>query len=82
VKLSLRHSRLEGKRANLAYSLAISAFIISYAQNIPLDFIQTLVDQSWYQLDVLERAGSVFLFSISLLEARSRPKDSGFSVRA
>jgi hypothetical protein len=71
IWLSLKHSRTKGRRAYLAYSLALLAFLISYGQNTPLSWIQAFVERSWYLLDVLERLGSLVVFSIALFESRS-----------
>jgi len=51
------------------YLLLVLAFVLSYAQNIPLDAVQSVVQSSWYQLDVVEHAGSVLVFGLALGDA-------------
>ena len=59
-----------GRRALGIYLLLALAFIISYAQNIPLGAVQSVVESSWYQLDVVEHLVSIVVFSLALVEAR------------
>lgn len=63
IKLSRRTLRI--------YSLLGLAFLLSYAQNIPLDAVQSIVGSSWYRLDIFEHLGSVAVFSLALIDAWS-----------
>jgi uncharacterized membrane protein len=58
-----------GRRALWIYLLLTFAFILAYAQNIPLGAVQSIVESSWYQLDVFEHLGSVVVFGLALVEA-------------
>ncbi len=70
-----------GMRALRIYLLLALAFLLAYAQNIPLDAVQSIVESSWYQLDVLEHLGSVVVFGLALIDAwsfrASRKTESG-----
>jgi hypothetical protein len=57
------------RRALRIYLLLALAFLLSYAQNIPLGAVQSIVESSWYQLDVLEHLGSVAVFGVALIDA-------------
>jgi hypothetical protein len=50
--------------------LASAAFVLAYAQNIPLAAIQTLVENSWYQFDIAEKLASIFFFCLAIWEAK------------
>jgi len=54
------------KTTAASYALLVGAFVLAYAQNIPVNQIQTIVDSSWYLLDGVEHLGSVFLFALAL----------------
>lgn len=58
-----------GRRALRIYLLLAFAFILAYAQNIPLDTVQSIVESSWYQLDIFEHLGSVVVFGLALIDA-------------
>lgn len=58
-----------GRRALRIYLLLALAFLLSYAQNIPLSAVQSMVESSWYQLDVFEHLGSVVVFGLALIDA-------------
>lgn len=58
-----------GMRALRIYLLLAFAFLLAYAQNIPLDAVQSIVESSWYQLDVFEHLGSVVVFGLALIDA-------------
>jgi hypothetical protein len=60
-----------GRRTLRIYLLLGLAFLLSYAQNVPLDAIQSIVRSSWYQLDIFEHLGSVAIFSLALIDAWS-----------
>lgn len=58
-----------GMRALRIYLLLAFAFLLAYAQNIPFDAVQSIVESSWYQLDVFEHLGSVVVFGLALIDA-------------
>lgn len=76
VLLSIREvvagARPPSEKALSAYLLGFAAFVLAYAQNIPLDSIQSVVEGSWYQLDIVEHLASVLVFSVALLLAGYR----------
>jgi hypothetical protein len=58
-----------GRRALRIYLLLVLAFLLSYAQNIPLGAVRSIVESSWYQLDVFEHLSSVVVFGLALVDA-------------
>lgn len=59
-----------GRRGLRIYLLLALAFLLSYAQNIPIGAVQSVVESSWYQLDVVEHLASVVVFGLALVDAR------------
>lgn len=59
-------------RVLYAYTLAFFAFILAYAQNIPLDPVQDIVLKAWYPLDVVEHLLSfaVLYFAVKVASHR------------
>ena len=51
------------------YVLALIAFFLCYAQNIPLASIVTLVETNWYLLDVVEHAAASLFLYLAIREA-------------
>lgn len=86
--LTIRES-MKGARVGLRESipviiLASMAFVLAYAQNIPLAFIQNLVAASWYPFDVTEKLVSILFLSLAVREAvklRGTPNESGSLTR-
>lgn len=63
VRETLKRNHVSSGRTILVSILVIIAFGLAYAQNIPLASIQYLVDNFWYQFDLVEKLLSVaFLF--------------------
>ncbi len=56
--------------------LTAAAFVLSYAQNLPLDALRTIVEQDWYQLDLAEHLASIILLYIAVRLAM-RPSGAG-----
>ena len=46
--------------------LTSAAFVVAYAQNIPLTAIQNVVDASWYAFDITEKSASIVLFCVAV----------------
>ncbi len=46
--------------------LTAAAFVLSYAQNLPLADLSTIVEQDWYQLDLAEHLASIALLYIAV----------------
>ena len=81
MALAVREA-LKGTRPALPRVLGIvlltsAAFILSYAQNIPVDAVQTVVQQEWYQLDVAEHAGSLVVLAVAILIAMMKENLGG-----
>ena len=57
------------RNAPLVVILAVVAFVLAYAQNIPLDVIQNAVTAAWFPFDVAEKLSSIFVFYLALREA-------------
>jgi hypothetical protein len=54
------------KKAPKVVILTSAAFVVAYAQNIPLTAIQNVVDASWYAFDITEKSVSIFLFCLAV----------------
>jgi hypothetical protein len=68
--LALRES-MKGTGASLRKApkviiLTSAAFVVAYAQNIPLTVIQNMVDASWYAFDITEKTVSIVLFCVAV----------------
>ena len=61
------HTRL--RNAPLVVILALAAFVLAYAQNIPLAVIQNIVAVSWYPFDLAEKLASFVLFYLAVRQA-------------
>jgi hypothetical protein len=57
------------RNAPLVVILAVVAFGLAYAQNIPLDVIQNAVMAAWFPFDIAEKLSSIFVFYLALREA-------------
>jgi len=71
--LSVRES-MKGKGVGLRNAprvivLASVAFVLAYAQNIPLPAIQNVVETSWYPFDFAEKVVSILFLYLALWEA-------------
>lgn len=63
LKNGRRAGYLTYRKTITASVLALTAFILAYAQNLPLHSIEEFVKKSWFELDVIEHVASiVFLF--------------------
>ena len=54
--------------------LLIIAFILAYAQNIPIPIVQDAVQSSWYQFDLAEKLTSIAFYCLALREAKIESK--------
>lgn len=66
--------------------LALAAFALAYAQNIPLAPIQSLVQTAWYPFDVAEKLASVLVLCIAIWlvfngERHRSNRQSGTTIR-
>jgi hypothetical protein len=74
VYLTLREA-VGGVRVRLAdavwpIAFACIAFVLAYAQNIPLSVIQDAVLSSWYPFDVGEKVASIAFFILAVRKAQ------------
>ncbi len=60
------------KRIFYAYTLAFIAFILAYAQNIPIDPVQDIVLKAWYPLDLAEHLLSFVVLYFAIRVASHR----------
>jgi len=47
--------------------LAVVAFVLAYAQNLPFATVQRIVSTDWYAFDLAEKLASVLFFSLALV---------------
>lgn len=66
IRESTRSTGTSLRKAPKVIILTSAAFVIAYAQNIPLTAIQNLVDTSWYAFDIIEKSVSIFLFCLAV----------------
>ena len=69
IRESLKGTGLGVLEAPEVVILAFLAFVLAYAQNIPMYVIQLLVETSWYQFDLTEKLASIFLLCLAFWEA-------------
>ncbi len=65
-------AKLSAFRSAGCVVLVGAAFVLAYAQNIPLGFIQDTVETQWFQLDVVEHVLSALATLAALLLAKPR----------
>jgi hypothetical protein len=73
VREGLKGTALTQAKALKVSLLTLAAFVLSYAQNIPLDALQTFVTQDWYALDLVEHVVSLAFLYLALREAARGP---------
>jgi len=73
----LKGTSLNVQKALKVFLLTLVAFVLSYAQNIPLDAVQSIVTQDWFQLDIIEHLASVLVFFFAIREAMKRKRSIG-----
>jgi hypothetical protein len=57
--------------------LAVVAFILAYAQNLPFHAMELLVKKSWFELDVIEHIASVAFLFFAIRIAEEGPGQAG-----
>lgn len=72
--LTIRES-MKGTSVSLRNTLRVViltsvAFVLAYAQNIPLAPIQSVVETSWYPFDFTEKLASIFVLYLAIWEAK------------
>ena len=53
----------------VVYVLTLAAFVLAYAQNLPVEGVQAYVESSWYTLDVAEHLASAGVLGLALVLA-------------
>jgi len=77
LRESLKGTGLGVLQAPGAVILAFVAFVIAYAQNIPLYAIQVTVETSWFQFDFAEKLLSILFLYFAFREAaRLKPRQA------
>jgi hypothetical protein len=66
VRESMKGTSVSLRKAPKVIILTSAAFVVAYAQNIPLTAIQNVVDTSWYAFDITEKSVSIFLFCAAI----------------
>jgi len=69
IRESTKRTGVRLQNSTKVIMLAAVAFVLAYAQNIPLAAIQSLVAASWYPFDLAEKLASIFVFYIAIREA-------------
>jgi hypothetical protein len=69
VRESMKGTRVGLRNAPRVIILTSVAFVLAYAQNIPLAAIQNAVETSWYPFDFAEKVASIFFLYLTLREA-------------
>jgi len=66
---TVRGTSVSLRNATNVILLAAMAFVLAYAQNIPISIIQNAVDSSWFFFDFVEKIASIFVFCLAIMEA-------------
>jgi hypothetical protein len=66
LRESIKGSGASLRKAPTVIVLTSAAFVVAYAQNVPLAAIQNAVDVSWYPFDIIEKSVSISLFCLAL----------------
>lgn len=75
IREALKGKMVDRTRLYEIVFLALIAFILAYAQNIPLGVVQNLVQNSWYPFDLAEKLLSIAFFTLAIYMSRtSKPK--------
>ncbi len=69
IRESMKGTSVGLRNAPRVVILASVAFVLAYAQNIPLAAIQSVVETSWYPFDFTEKLVSIFFLYLALREA-------------
>jgi len=80
IRESSRGTDVRLRDAPLVIILVLVAFVLAYAQNIPLPAIQSFVASSWYPFDVTEKLVSLFFFCLALAASRRLKANARDSV--
>ncbi len=70
IREALKGTEASRRKVALVSVLAFTAFVLSYAQNIPLDQIEDLVATNWYGLDIAEHTIALVFLFFAVYEAR------------
>jgi hypothetical protein len=70
LRQSMKWTTVKLREAVGVIALTSVAFVLAYAQNIPLAAVQNLVETSWYQFDIVEKLASIFFFYLAVREAK------------
>ena len=82
---ALKGSRLSPSSMVGVWLLVLVAFVLSYAQNLPVDSIQTLATYDWYPLNLGEHVASLAFLYLALDQAgrsKRRPPGAAATIAA
>jgi len=69
IRESIKGTSVRLENTVRVIALSSIAFVLAYAQNIPLASIQSLVQTSWYPFDLTEKLVSILFFYLAVREA-------------
>jgi hypothetical protein len=69
IRESMKGTSVRLRNAPVVIILTSVAFVLAYAQNIPLAAIQNAVETSWYPFDVAEKLASIFFLYLAVRQA-------------
>jgi hypothetical protein len=70
IRESMKETNVGLRNAPRVIILTLVAFVLAYAQNIPLVAIQKVVETSWYPFDFTEKLVSIFFLYLAVRETR------------
>lgn len=70
IRESMKGTNVGLRNAPRVIILTLVAFVLAYAQNIPLVAIQKVVETSWYPFDFTEKLVSIFFLYLAVRETR------------
>ena len=79
IRESLKGTHVRLGDASAVIILTSFAFVLAYAQNIPLAYIQNLVSSNWYPFDVTEKLASLLCLCLAV-RAAAKLKANAFPV--
>jgi hypothetical protein len=77
IRESMKVTSVRIRNALGVIILTSAAFVLAYAQNIPLDAIQSVVETSWYPFDLAEKLASIVFFYLAVRQAMNLKTSKG-----
>ena len=76
IREALKGRTTKGIRMYSVALLVLVAFVLAYAQNLPLNIIQNLVENSWYPFDLAEKLASLAVFGIAVYLSKTSQRQA------